>query len=246
MLILENEDLSKHVTFRIGGMAEKFYIPESRKELTELLEKFNSGNDRVYILGGGSNLLINDRKTFNNVVSMGEMDRTINHLGEGKFYAGASVRLQRLILTVNEAGYGGIEYLYSVPGTVGGAVVMNAGRGEKYHKCISDYITSVDVLKDGQIENLLKQSCGFSYRNSVFKGNDGVILGAYFSFPEMDEETSKSLREERIAYTKEHHDLSKPNFGSLFMEGSPRVYRILKEHQFGFKNGVHFSSKCNN
>ena len=118
MILKENVSLAKYTTFQMGGIAKKMYFPENIEELVKLTTE----NKKIlhFIIGGGSNLLINDKKTFDEVLCLRNFNQTIEHLQGGKYYIGASVRLQKAIRTINEDGYGGIEYLFSVPGLTGG------------------------------------------------------------------------------------------------------------------------------
>lgn len=234
MKILKNEKLDKYTTVRIGGTAETLYIPESTEELIQLIRDKNP----KYFIGGGSNLLIAER-SFDQVVLLKEFSKEIIDLGDGSFRVGASVRLQKLIKYINDAGYGGIEYLFSVPGLIGGAVVMNAGRGRKFNKCISDYITKIRVLKDNTVIELDKTQCDFSYRNSIFKNNSEIIiLEVWFTFPQQSEAESYRLRKERIELCKNVQDNSKPNFGTVFMYADARIMKCVS------KLGVHKGNIC--
>lgn len=123
----------------MGGIAKEYLSPES---LEELIEAVRLGESKK--IGGGSNVLIAEH-SFERVIDLGKFDTSIKNIG-GRYRVGASVRLFKLINAINKDGYGGIEYLYSVPGLVGGAVVMNAGRGRRYGQCISDYIEEVTFL----------------------------------------------------------------------------------------------------
>lgn len=241
MIQLENVDLSKYTSIKIGGVAKRMIIPENIDEVIAIANK----ECMRYMLGGGSNLLINGRE-FELVVNLREFDKTIEELDNGRFRVGASVRLQELIRRINNSGYGGIEYLYSVPGLVGGAVVMNAGRGRQYNRCISDYILKITVLKDGKILDLCKEECGFSYRNSIFKENtDYVILSVDFLFPKQSKEESERLVRERILLCKNVQDNSAPNFGSVYMEYDNKIMKLVK--LIGMKSrGVSFSKKTAN
>ena len=240
MKILENEPLSRHTTVRLGGTAKEFVIPESPEELKQVIEE----RKPKYFIGGGSNLLIAEHE-FALVVSLMEFDSSIEMISPGTFRAGASLRLQALINTINEAGYGGIEYLFSVPGLVGGAVVMNAGRGKGQNRTIADYILSVDVLRDGEILTIPKEDCGFTHRDSVFKHNGDIVLSVLLQFPEMSKEESDQAKKARLKYCKEHQDASKPNFGSVFCESDPKVMKFVRTFARG-KGKVHFSKKTNN
>ena len=245
MILKENELLSKYTTFKMGGIAQRMYFPESVEELqTVVMENNNIIN---YIIGGGSNLLINDERVFSEVLCLRNFNLKFDNLQNGKYYIGASVRLQKVIKTVNEDGYGGIEYLYSVPGLIGGAVYMNAGRGKKYNNYISDYIQSVDLLIDGKVRTIPKKDCGFGYRTSVFQSRVGcVILGALFEFPFMSKTETTIKVQERIDLCKRVQDMSGPNFGTVFCESNKYIMTVVRKIHLGYKNGCTFSSKTKN
>ena len=240
MIELKNEALDKYTTVKIGGTAETMYLPQNVEDLKYLYEK----KKLHHILSGGSNLLIND-KSFDCVVNLREMNDSFVSLGDGVFEVGASVRLQKLINEINLNGYGGIEYLYSVPGLVGGAVVMNAGRGRGAGQCISDHILSVKVFREGEIVELKKEECGFDYRKSVFKTDGSIVYSVVFRFLPMGEEESTKAKKDRIEKCKIKQDNSHPNFGSVFSVYNPRLMRWVKKRETGTKH-VHFSSKTTN
>ena len=241
MRIEENVVLSKYTTFRMGGLAKKLYFPESETELLEIVQ--NTKLPR-YIIGGGSNLLINDQREFEKVISLREVNKDIIAIGDAKYYIGASVRLQTLIKTVNEDGFGGIEYLYSVPGLVGGAVVMNAGRGNSIDE-IGNFVVKVRAIKDGKIQEYAKEECQFKKRSSVFKNSDIIVLGALFQFVPGKPEDFKKLREKRIEYVKRVQDNSKPNFGTVFFKADSHIMGWFQK--FSKKQaGVTYSSKTRN
>ena len=240
MKCLVNEDLSKYTTVRIGGTAKKMFVPENEDELLKVIEEENP----KYFIGGGSNLLI-DEDSFDTVVNLRNFNTQITELGDGLFSVGASVRLQKLITTINEKGFGGIEYLFSVPGLVGGAVVMNAGRGKKANKCISDYIVNVRVLENGKILELKKEECDFSYRNSRFKNGNAIVLSVLFKFPSCGKDEAEKLRKERIEHCKKVQDNSAPNFGSVFSSSSMTIMKLVKK--IGIRSGgCRFSGKTVN
>ncbi len=239
MIVLENESMIKHTTVRIGGVAKRFLIPEAVDELTSLIHDENP----QFFIGGGSNLLISERE-FDLVVGMKRFNKDFQHLGEGVFKIGASLRLQDMINRINEIGYGGPEYLYSVPGLVGGAIVMNAGRGKKYPHSISDYIISIDVLRNGKLVTLKKSDGFFSYRDSAFKHNGDIVVSTIMKFPEMLEEESIDRKRNRLDLCRNIQDASKPNFGSVFCESNSHIMKYVKKHEMGGK--VHFSGKTSN
>ena len=244
MKILNNECLKKYTTVKIGGYAKKVYIPERIDECVELLDELSE--DEYYILGGGSNILINDQKIYENVIVMTEMDNSISNKGDGKFYVGASVRLQQLINTINKEGFGGIEYLYSVPALVGGAIVMNAGRGKNYGLCISDYIEEVHIYDKGSMKVLSKEECGFEYRNSIFKNSKLIVLGATFIFDKVNIDESIKAKQDRMMLVKKRQDNSGHNFGSVFKEKNSIIMQLIKLLHPGYRNGMAFSKKTAN
>lgn len=245
MKIKENEPLSKYTTFKMGGIAKKMYFPENVSELVSLAAEDN--NILNYAIGGGSNLLINDKRIFDKVLCLRYFNKELKSLGNGRYYVGASVRLQKVIKKINEDGYGGIEYLFSVPGLVGGAVYMNAGRGRKHNKCISDYIQSVDVLIDGNIKTVQKKDCGFAYRSSAFQSMAScIITGALFEFPDMPAEETAAKIQERIDLCRHVQDMSAPNYGTVFSDSNRYIMAFVQRIHLGYKNGCSFSAKTKN
>jgi UDP-N-acetylmuramate dehydrogenase len=244
--ILKNESLKKYTTVKIGGVAKKLSFPESRDELIEILEMMH-GN-KIYILSGGSNLLINDQKVFDEIICLKLLDTSIENLGQGNYYIGASLPLQRLIIQINDDGYGGIEYLFSVPALLGGAVAMNAGRGKVHKSSIADYIKEVHVYDydERKIKTLSRDECQFSYRKSIFREKEMVVLGAILKFPRINIEDAKKQREDRIKYAKKLQDNSGYNFGSVFREYNKYILQIIRLIHFGYKDGMMYSKKTSN
>lgn len=239
MIIKENEFLSKFTTVKVGGIAKKIYYPESIKDLSKLYEE----KKLDYILGAGSNLLINDNKIFESVVHTEKLNQEIIDKGDGIFYVGCSVRLQQMINFVNNKNYGGLEKLYAIPGFVGGSVVMNAGLGKKSKLNISDFIEYVEVFKDGKVIILNKQDCNFNYRTSIFKNSNMVIVGVCFKFNKIDKNRSEMIKKERIEFIKNVQDHSGSNFGSLYYSCNRLAMEILKYTHFGYKKGFSYSRK---
>jgi UDP-N-acetylmuramate dehydrogenase len=140
---------------------------------------------------------------------------------------------------------GGLEFLYTLPTSIGGAVYMNAGRGRKHNKNISEYITRVDYLDlySGEIKSLYPTKESFSYRHSIFQDNKGIVLKAYFQFPSQDPELTKELVQERLAHSKDNLEPSKPSCGSVFNKANPIIMRLVKGMRCG---GAKYSSNTPN
>lgn len=242
MEIRKNECLKKYTTLKIGGIAENFYMVESTQDIIDV---FKETNGEVLILGKGSNLLINDRKKFKHVINMTNYEKILEH-ENGITTVSASIKIQKLINFINQHNRGGIEYLYSVPCTLGGAIYMNAGRGKSFNKSISDYVVNVTVYDGEKIMTLSKDECHFSYRNSIFKSKNWIILSAQFQFPEMQKEESTKLKKERIELCKNVQDSRYSNAGSCFRVSDGRIMNMLRKLKLGWSKGVCFSGKTSN
>ena len=237
--VLRDVSLAKYTTLKIGGVAKNLYFPETIEGLKEILGEFPG----TPIIGGGSNLLINDEKEFEHVICLREFEKNIEYAEDGSTTAGSGVRLQKLITDINANGRGGIEYLYSVPGLVGGAIYMNAGRGKSFNQQISDYLLYVDILEDGAVERIGKEDCGFSYRHSAFHDRNAVIVSAKFLFEEMDPEEGKKRCKERMELVKQNQDNRYPNAGTTFCECNQKVMKFFQKTAGSKTSGVHFSDQ---
>lgn len=243
MEIKEEQRLSEYTTFKMGGKVKRVYFPECLEDLEEI----ENTDEKAfkYIIGGGSNLLINDDREFHSAVCTKRLNSTIKYEGMDKYYIGASVSCQKAIDTIAEREHGGMEYLYSVPGTIGGAIYMNAGRGKVYEKSISDYILDVDYYKDGKLHTMEAKECNFDYRMSVFqKMNNIVIFGARFQFPHMKNIDIKKNIKERLELCRKNQDTSAPNMGSVFSEYDVDIMKMVRGAN---KNrGIVYSEKTMN
>lgn len=246
MIILENVSLKVYTSIKIGGIAEKLLLPETPEELIETLNNMKSTDKPFYILGGGSNVLINDQKKYPVVICLKRFDKRIEFQGENQVKVGASVMLPYFINMINRRSLGGIEYLYSVPGTVGGAIAMNAGRGRKYGQSISDYLESVEVWEKGEVKTYSKEEGYFEYRNSKFKNSDIVILNAIFKFDSIDTRETEKRKKQRIQLCKEVQDNSYYNFGSVFAEYDYTIMNLIKHTSFRKAKGAFYSHKTIN
>ncbi len=232
MITSKQFNLTKHNNLRLNSIAREFYIPESYNDLTTI-KLLNDRKERFYILSSGSNVLL---KPFikTPVIYLMELDKTLSYNKEtNTVVAGCSVKIQTLINFLADNNLGGIEYLYSLPASVGGCVCMNAGRGKDHNVCISDYITSVEYL-DGEVLNIIeKDKCEFSYRMSIFQNSKKIITKAFFQFPSQEKEIAKKIIKERLAYVKHYQEPKKPSLGSIFSNVDPRIMRRVKGLRVG-------------
>ncbi|ADJ13946.1 FAD-binding protein [Halalkalicoccus jeotgali] len=220
------DQLSNHTWLRIGGTAE-IATPKSKEEAIELLSCCKENNIPYRILGAGSNLLVDTNGITDLIIDMKKCCQSIEVDGTS-VTAGASVKLPQLANYIIRHDLGGIEYLYSVPGTVGGGVFMNAGRGMGHNSTLSDYLVSVEFFNGKEIETQPREYFDFSNRYSSFQDhNDWVILSATFEFPEENEEDSTQKIKDRMLKTKSR-ERSLPNAGSVFKTGQPLPLKGLQ------------------
>lgn len=242
MKILKDISMKKYTTVHIGGNVKLMYVPESEDELLDLIKTQKPS----LFVGGGSNILVSDRE-FDSVVSLREFNRNIQNNGNGEYLVGGSVRLQTLINTINQDGFGGIEYLFSVPGLVGGATVMNAGGGIAEGNSISDYIIEVNCIVDGEFISLKKDQCEFGHRTSIFKETAKyIVTSVKFQFEAQEQSISEQKKKNRLDFCKKTQDSSSPNFGSVFKVFNPYIMVVIRKLQTTHKSGVHFSKKTDN
>ena len=240
MRIEQKFDLYSHNTMRLHSIASVVYFPESTKELVELLREL--GNNCL-IISAGSNVILPEN-LHRPVVSLMSLNNEIVLDGEN-VKVGCSVRIQKLIRFLQEHDLGGIEYLYSVPASVGGLVYMNGGRGKSMNLAISDFLKSTDYLdlNDMTIKTYSANRSDFSYRHSPFQDMNAIILSASFKFKSQEPEVTESLIKERLEYSQKHLAADKPSCGSVFKTGNRIVYRLLMGMRVG---DAMFSKKKSN
>lgn len=240
MKTFEQIDLFSHNTIRLHSVASVLYTPETIEELIKVLKK----NPQSIIIAAGSNIVLPPRLE-RPVISLMSLDNRLDIIGDGIVYAGCSVRVQKLIRFLQKNSFGGIEYLYSVPASVGGLVYMNGGRGREHNMAISDYLDSVEYLDldDMTVKKYVAKRDDFSYRHSTFQEMNAIILAAYFRFKEQDAEVTESLIKERLSYSKRYLSADKPSCGTAFCKGNRYLFRLLRGMRVG---GAMFSKKTSN
>ena len=230
--ILRDEAMSEHTTFRTGGKAARFISVRDTKELTDLLEllgnlrivysdKGTGGDDTpsYYVIGNGSNLLVSDSGYDGLVIELGS--RMICNPGvqykisDDHMEACAGMLLGKLAAAACEAGLSGLEFAAGIPGSVGGAVVMNAGA---YGGQMQDIVSTVTVYdeKEHKIVRLDSEAMEFSYRHSVIKDMPYIVMEAGFELKKGIREEIESRIKELNAKRREKQPLEYPSAGSTF------------------------------
>lgn len=220
------EPMKKHTTFRIGGPARLFVAPRSEEELKAAAEQCRRRGTAWYVIGNGSNLLVNDQGYEGVILSTERLDN-MEVLGE-EIKAAAGVRLSRLAKAAAEESLAGLEFAAGIPGTLGGAVVMNAGA---YGSEMKEVLTWVRVLdRSGCIKRLDVEELELGYRKSCVERNGYVVLEAGLKLSKGDRSGILDRMEELAGKRREKQPLEYPSAGSTFKR--PKGYyaaRLIDE-----------------
>ena len=220
--ILFNEPMSKHTTFKVGGPAECYIKIDDIEDLRNIL-KFAKNNDiKITVLGNGSNVLVLD-KGIKGIVLNIRFNKMEMLNFDGKIYAniGAGVKISIFghLLLKNEIT--GFEELSGIPGTIGGAVRMNAGAHGKEFKDIVNTVTCMDY--DGNIKQFENKDMEFDYRRSMLKDKKYIVLEVGMRFEKGTEKDIRQKMEEYSSYRKEKQPIEYPSAGSTFKRGSDYI-----------------------
>ena len=208
-----DEPMKRHTTFRIGGPADYFLLPSSEEELRGILKICKNEELPYFILGNGSNLLVSDQGYEGVIIQIyKQMNRV--EITENEMHAQAGALLSMIANRAMEAELTGFEFAAGIPGTLGGACVMNAGA---YGGEMKDVLETVTVLtRDGDVKTLTKDELELGYRTSVIAKKDYIVLSAVIRLENGRKEEIKAvmddLKEKRI--TKQ--PLEYPSAGSTF------------------------------
>ena len=209
----ENEPMSRHTTFRIGGPARLMALPWDRKEAAAVVRTAAEVGVKPFFLGNGSNLLVSDRGYEGLIIKSSGLNQTreVNR----RLRAESGIPLARLAVAALDRGLTGLEFAHGIPGTLGGAVVMNAGA---YGGEMAQVLTAVTYLDEtGKVSTISAADCGLSYRHSLFSDHpDWLILEAEMELQPGDAGTVKARMEELSAQRRAKQPLDLPSAGSTF------------------------------
>lgn len=207
------ESMAKHTTFQIGGPAQFFVTPNTTEEIGQVLQLCKAQRVPVFVLGRGSNLLVSDAGMEGVVLQI--YDNYSDYSINGKqIKAQAGVMLSKLGYAAKEESLTGFEFAAGIPGTLGGAIMMNAGA---YGGEMKDIITAVQLMdEDG---NLLEKSCEemeFSYRHSILTEQKLIVLGATITLEKGDKKAIEARMKELASARRTKQPLEFPSAGSTF------------------------------
>ena len=210
--ILENEPMSRHTTFRVGGSADVLFLPESEEQLLWALSIAREAGVPCFVIGNGSNLVVKDGGIRGLVIALGEGMAAIARAGETlTAWAGAS--LARVSAYAQASGLSGLEFASGIPGTLGGGCAMNAGA---YGGQLSDVLVDARVLLDGEVRTLTVEEMQMGYRTSLPLRRGGIVISARFALTPDDPEAIAARMRELNARRRDKQPLNYPSAGSTF------------------------------
>jgi UDP-N-acetylmuramate dehydrogenase len=231
--IKSQASLSAFTSYRVGGPAEWYTAPRNLEALQASIKYAKEHDLAVTVLGAGSNLLVSDRGLPGLVIATRHMRHSHFDPQTGQLTVAAGESIPSLAWEAADLGWEGLEWAVGIPGTVGGAVVMNAGA---HNACIAEMLVSAQVLSpNGTIETLTPDQLGYTYRTSLLQGGDRIITQATFQLqpgadPAKVLATTKQHKQHRLS-TQPYH---LPSCGSVFRNPKPYTAGWLIE-QTGLK-----------
>ncbi len=217
------EPMKNHTSFKVGGPAEVYIKIQNEEELQSIQKFANEKKIPITILGNGSNVLVTDKGIRGIVLQINIKKEIVEDLQNGKkrVILGAGNKMAEVAHSLCKQSITGFEELAGIPGTVGGAVKMNAGA---YGKEIKDIIKQVRVLDEtGKIETWEKDKLQFEYRNSVFSSNKAIILEAEFILDTASQNEIKEKMDEYMQMRKQKQPMEYPSAGSTFKRGNTYI-----------------------
>lgn len=231
----ENILLADFTTYKIGGPAKYFFVAKSENDIKKAFEAAGKFKIPVFILGGGSNLLVSE-KGFKGLVI--KMDMNNIKAEGGKIFAQAGASLPKTAIFAAENGLAGLEWAAGVPGTVGGAIF---GHAQAFGDRMSDCIESVRVfdVKKREFKNFTKEHCKFSLKSSIFKKDRNlIIISAVLKLREENKGVIKEKMDKGMEYRKNNHPIAFPSAGSTFVnpeKGKKTIPAAFLIEQCGLK-----------
>ncbi len=245
--LLFHEPMSRHTTFRVGGEAECIVIVETKEELSQIISYLGKLEQEYFVLGNGSNLLVGDKGYRGVIMKLGPRLSSIrvdgNHIA-----VGAGALLSQTAAAARDNGLSGLEFAAGIPGSIGGAIVMNAGAYGGEMKQLVQMVRVMD--KEGEILTLDNDTMEFGYRTSIIRDRPFTVLGAVLKLTPGNKEEISAKMEELMRQRKSKQPLEYPSAGSTFkrpeghyagkliMDAGLRGYRIggaqVSEKHCGF------------
>lgn len=208
-----DEPMSRHITFRVGGNADYYVTPCEENQITEIVKLCMEEKIPYYIIGNGSNLLVKDSGFRGVIIEIGSKYSNIQ-VNSNIITAQAGAKLSQIAVKALNASLTGMEFAHGIPGTLGGAVTMNAGA---YGGEMKDILVCVNVAdKDGNIYNLTKDELELGYRHSIVPEREYIVLAADMQLKQGDAVKIKATMDELATKRRAKQPLEYPSAGSTF------------------------------
>lgn len=213
--VQEHASLKNLNTYHIGGTVRYLLSPNSISDLQNTLKELKKNNIKYFILGNGSNIILNSKEYDGAAIRLNKLTGIEVHDENELVYAEAGAMLPKLCTETVNKSLTGLEFAAGIPGTIGGSIYGNAGA---YNACILDYVSSVTVLDENfDLKILEHEDITYSYRTSIFKETKKyIILAAKFYLKLGDRENSLRMMEERRNRRLQSQPLEYPSAGSVF------------------------------
>lgn len=218
-IVIENHPLARHTWYRIGGPARYFVTPRDESELSEVVRRANDSQMPVYFLGLGANVLVSDAGVEGVVIRLSEPRWLEGAVYGNRLICGAGADVQKLVLKTARAGLSGLECMAGIPGTVGGAVRMNAGGKFGDFAGVVRSVRLMDV--HGHVADYSRDQVHFSYRHSDLPAP--YILGATIELEEANPEEISKRTKEIWMYKRNSQPLNAKSAGCVFKNPPPEL-----------------------
>lgn len=210
----KNEAMSKHSSFKIGGNADRYILALNLEQLTKIIKLLLGEKIPYFILGNGSNILIKDNGIRGVVISLQGDFKEIQLISDDEIKCGAGVLLSTLCVFAKNNNLSGLEFAYGIPGSVGGAVYMNAGA---YGGQMKDVLKACNHLDENINKAQFKaDELDLSYRHSVYSGKKFVVTSAIIKLKKENQENIATKMDDFMSRRKDKQPLNYPSAGSTF------------------------------
>ena len=234
MIVRPKEEMKKHTSFKIGGPAECYVIPENFNELSKLLNFLKNERIITYVIGNGTNILVGDEGIAGCVVEIGPKLSKVTVKGN-KITAEAGATLAQVAEAAEQKGLTGLEPLSGIPGTVGGAVAMNAGA---YNTEMKDVVESITAMtRSGEMLDYSADKLGFGYRTSSIEAKKLIVTKVVFNLSTDNKNNIKKKMAEYKVMREKKQPLDYPSAGSIFKRPEKHYAGVLiSDCNFAGKN----------
>ena len=224
--VKEFVDLKKYNTYGIGGISKYLVMPEDIDDLSTLIKYLNKENIPWYVLGGGSNVILPDEDFDGVIIKLDKLNRVV--IDNDIITAEAGISLGMFVNTLLDHGFVNYAHLMGIPGTLGGAIVGNAGA---YNVSIFDYLISVSIIDaDGNKKILNKEDIKYDYRYTEFKGKNSIVVAASFKGIYGDVAFAREQIQLNLEKRRNTQPLEYKNAGSVFKNPPEYSAGYLIEH----------------